>query len=82
MYLQHAGFMDGDELYINTNFGNLRIILYRYDGEEINLLPYLKKGSNWIHLESGLNTITFMISEGHYEGVSANTMPTISAIIS
>ena len=71
MDLQHAGFMDGDELFINTNFGNLRIILYRFDGEEINLLPYLKNGSSWIHLESGLNMITFSINEGHYEGVSA-----------
>ena len=71
MDLQHAGFQDGDELFINTNFGNLRIMLYHSNGTEQNLLPFLKKGSDWIHLETGLNTITFSISEGHYEGVSA-----------
>ena len=71
MDLQHAGFQDGDELFINTNFGNLRIMLYHNNGIEQNLLPFLKKGSSWIHLESGLNTITFSVNEGHYEGVSA-----------
>ncbi|MBQ1389184.1 MAG: phage tail family protein [Clostridia bacterium] len=43
MDLQHAGFQDGDELFINTNFGNLRIIHYSADGSEHNLLPFLKK---------------------------------------
>ena len=71
MDLQHAGFNDGDELFINTNFGNLRVIHYSSDGTEHNLLPFLKKGSSWIHLESGLNTIIFSVNEGHYEGVSA-----------
>ena len=71
MDLQHAGFSDGDDLFINTNFGNLRIMLYHNNGIEQNLLSFLKKGSSWIHLESGLNTITFSVNEGHYEGVSA-----------
>ena len=56
---------------VTSFFGNLRIMLYRSNGTEQNLLPFLKKGSDWIHLEPGLNTITFSISEGHYEGVSA-----------
>ncbi len=71
MDLKHAGFCEGDELYINTNFGDLRIILYRYDGEKMNLLPFLKNDSSWIHLEQGINKLSFSISEGHYDGLSA-----------
>jgi hypothetical protein len=72
MDLQDARFNDGDELMINTNFGNLRIIHYRSDGSERNLLPYLKKDSKWIHLETGANTIIFTVSEGLYNGINAS----------
>ena len=72
MDLQDARFNDGDELMINTNFGNLRIIHYRSDDSERNLLPYLKKDSKWIHLETGANTIIFTVSEGLYNGINAS----------
>ena len=71
MNLQDAEFNDGDELFINTNFGNLRITCRHSDGKEENLLPYLKKDSGWIQLEPGANTIIFTISEGAYDGISA-----------
>lgn len=52
-----------DEVIINTNVGEKSITLLR-DGESINLLGYMARGSEWFTLEAGDNVFTYESDSG------------------
>lgn len=56
-------FIDGDVLTVDCNKGNKSIILTR-DARKINLVPYLRKGSTFLQLNSGDNHFSYLADEG------------------
>lgn len=59
----NTAFEDGDEVTINTNPGEKRILLLR-DGVTSNLINKVARGSTWLTLDKGDNQFTYTADEG------------------
>lgn len=68
--------IEGDHIIINTQKGKKSAKIIR-NNEEINILNKIKKGSNWLTLESGDNIISYICDEG---GHNLNIIITIEHI--
>lgn len=55
---------NGEKIVIDTRLGHRRIRGYTSLGEEYNGMPYLTADSNWITLQTGLNTFSFFADSG------------------
>ncbi len=69
MRFDDIAFMNNDVITINTNYGIMRAT-FRRAGLEINLLPYLTDDSKWIRLTTGLNILTYSVTQKSYEDVN------------
>lgn len=56
-------FKDNDILIINCNKGSKSILLTR-NAQEINLIPYLQKGSKFFQLKTGENQFSYLADDG------------------
>lgn len=61
-------FQADDHVVINTNSGQMGVILKR-SGVTTNLLNYVTQGSTWLKLKPGLNIFTFTLQTGEFESV-------------
>lgn len=61
-------FETNDHVVINTNSGQMGVVLYR-NGTQTNLLNYVAQNSTWLKIMPGENTFTFTVETGDAENV-------------
>ena len=62
-FIINYNFIENDKLTINTNNGEKSVTLLR-QGETINLLPYMEKGSSFFKLQQGDNFFSYLADDG------------------